>query len=153
MVLLLGVAVDSSLGCSVNPPEPAPVSSSKPVTHAPPPAGPAGPEELALIAPIVVGSKLGAYEVTKIQAIHKGVLEIVCRHDRAQVRLSIALLSEKGPEPPAQTDKYAVFYSNRGGEPAEAERLAKSLAEILGKHSDVPVPKGMTEFVPAAIPM
>jgi hypothetical protein len=150
---LLGVAVATSLGCSKGSTEAAPGSSSKAVPNEPPPTTPAGPEELALIAPLVVGSKLGAYEVTKILAVHKGVLEIFCRNDRAQVRLSIALLSEKGPEPPAQTDKYAVFYSNRGGDPADAERLAKSLAEILGKHSDVPVPKGMTEFVPSAIPM
>ena len=35
------------------------------------------------------------------------------------------------------------------GEPVPA----KALVEIVGKHSDVPVPKGMTEFVPAPIPM
>lgn len=151
--LLLSLLACSSPGCSKPTADPSPVSSSKAVPPAPPPAGPAGPEELALIAPLVIGSKLGDYEITKIHAIHKGVLEIVCRHDRSQVRLSIALLSEKGPAPPAQAGKYAVFYSLRNGDPAEAERLAKSLAEIVEKHSDVAVPKGMTEFVPAAIPM
>lgn len=151
--LLLSWMACSSPGCSKPTADPAPVSSSSVAPPAPPPAGPAGPEELALIAPLVVGSKLGDYEITKIHAIHKGVLEVVCRHEQARVVLSIALLSEKGPAPPAQAGKYAVFYSLRNGDPADAERLAKSLAEIVEKHSDVAVPKGMTEFVPAAIPM
>lgn len=142
-----------AIGCSNPQADPAPASSSRPAPTALPPAQPAGAEELALVAPLVVGSKLGTHEITKIHAIHKGVLEVHCRHERSQVRLSIALFSEKGPAPPAQADKYAIFYSVRGGDSAEGERLAKSLAEIVEKHSDVAVPKGMTEFVPAAIPM
>lgn len=156
-VRLLLICVACSAGaCSKPTADPAPVASSTaapPAPPTPPPAGPAGPEELALVAPLVVGSKLGNYEVTKIHAIHKGVLELVCRREQARVHLSIALLSENGPAPPAQAGKYAVFYSLRNGDPADAERLAKSLAEIVEKHSDVAVPKGLTEFVPAAIPM
>ena len=113
----------------------------------------AGPNELALVAPLVVGGSLDGCEVTEIQAIHRGVLNVVCRKERSTMRLWIALASDKGPEPPAKADKYAVFYSASGLEPAEAERLSKALAEIVGKHADVPVPKGMTEFVPAAIPL
>jgi len=101
----------------------------------------------------VVGSSLADFEVIEIHAIQKGVLDVVCRKGRAAMRLSIALASDKGPEPPATAGKYAVFYSVRSGDPADAERLAKALAEIVGKHSDVPVPQGMTEFVPAAIPL
>jgi len=114
---------------------------------------PAGIEELALVAPLVVGSSLGDFEVVEIDAIQKGVLDVVCRKGRSVVRLWIALASDKGPEPPAQAGKYAVFYSVRGGDPADAERLAKALADVVGKHADVPVPKRLTEFVPAPIPL
>lgn len=100
-----------------------------------------------------MGHSLADFEVVEIHAVQKGVLDVVCRKGRSVVRLWIALASDKGPEPPAETGKYAVFYSVRSGDPADAERLAKALAEIVGKHSDVPVPKGMTEFVPAAIPL
>ncbi len=137
-------------------------SSSTDATPAPAPSGsarsnpavaPAGPNELALVAPLVVGGSLDGCEVTEIQAIHRGVLNVVCRWERSTMRLWIALASDKGPEPPAKADKYAVFYSASGIEPAEAERLSKTLADIVAKHADVPVPKGMTEFVPAAIPL
>jgi hypothetical protein len=144
-------------GCSRNAPDPGPESSSKraaaPAPAPPPPVLPAGPEELALLAPLVVGSSLADYEVAEIHAVRKGVIELVCRKDRANVRLSIALAADKGPEPPARADTYAIYYSLRNADPAEAERLAKALAEIVGKHLDVPVPKGLTEFVPAGIPL
>jgi hypothetical protein len=118
-----------------------------------PPASSAGPEELALIAPLVVGGSLLDFEVVEIQALQKGVLNIVCRKGRSNVRLWIALAAEKSPEPPAEAGKYAVFYSVRSGDPVDAEKLTKALAEIVKKHSDVPVPKGMAEFVPARIPL
>lgn len=140
-------------GCSRSSADTSSTASSTSTPTAPPPAPPAGAEELALVAPLVVGGSLGDFEVIEVQALQKGVLNIVCRKGRSIVRLWIALASEKGPEPPAQMGKYAVFYSVRSGDPADAERLAKALAEIVGKHSDVPVPKGMTEFVPAPIPL
>ena len=129
------------------------MASSSSAPAAPPVARAAGAEELALVAPLVVGSSLVDFEVIEIHAMHKGVLDIVCRKGRSVVRLWIALASETGPEPPAMSGKYAVFYSVRSGDPADAERLAKALAEIVGKHSDVPIPKGMIEFVPAPIPL
>jgi hypothetical protein len=152
--LSCGLSV-AALACSretTEPPPPAPTEATTPAKLAP--AAPAGPAELALVAPLVVGGSLGDFQVREIQAVRKGVLNVICAKDRSVVRLSIALASEKGPEPPAEAGKYAVFYSlRRGSDPSEAERLAKALAEIVAKHSDVPVPQGMTEFVPAAIPM
>lgn len=105
------------------------------------------------MAPIVVGGSLSDFEVIEVQAVQKGALGIVCRKGRSVVRLWISLASDKGPEPPATAGKYAVFYAVRSGDPADAERLAKTLAEIVEKHSDVPVPKGLTEFVPTPIPL
>lgn len=154
MMLIVVGAAWVSLGCSRSSSSgPAPSASSSAVATPSVPPRPAGAEELALVAPLVVGRSLAEFEVTEIWAVRKGVLDVVCRKDRSVVRLSIALRSEKGPEPPAVADKYAVFYSVRSGDPSEGERLAKALAEIVGKHADVPVPKGLTEFVPAPIPI
>ncbi len=151
--LLLGVSwASASSGCSTQAGNDAgPSGSSKPASSAAPTNQPAGPEELALVAPLVVGGSLDGFEVTEIQAIHKGVLNVAVRKERVTVRLWIAVDSEKAPKPPAVAGKYAVFYSVRSGDPAEAERLAKALAQIVEKHADIPPPKGMTEFVPAGI--
>ncbi|MBK9263717.1 MAG: hypothetical protein IPM54_28425 [Polyangiaceae bacterium] len=152
LVLLCGLSA-STFACSRATTDPPPAASATAAPEPPPPATPAGPDELALVAPLVVGSSLGDFEVREIQAVQRGVLNIVCAKGRSVVHLFIALASDKGPEPPAEAGKYAIFYSLRKGDPSDAERLAKALAEIVGKHSDVPVPKGMTEFVPVPIPI
>jgi hypothetical protein len=148
VALLVGI-----IGCTPASSNDAPAVSAKTASSAAPTNLPAGPEELALVAPLVVGGSLDSFEVTEIQAIRKGVLNVACRKDRAIVRLWIALDAEKAPKPPAVAGKYAVFYSVRDGDGAEAERLAKALAQIVEKHADLPAPKGMTEFVPAGIPL
>ncbi|MDI1431122.1 hypothetical protein [Polyangium sorediatum] len=128
---------------------PLPVVSSRPA----PAPRPAGPAELALVAPLAPGSTLDGFAVREIRAVQDGVLTLVCEKDRAAVRLSVALAVDDGPTPPAFAGKYAVFYSARGSDPADGERLAKALAAILEKHPDVPVPPGMTSFVPTPIPI
>lgn len=154
LLVVLGCLSWSIHGCSRSSTDASSTTTSSTTAPASPqPAPPAGAEELALVAPIVVGGSLGDFEVIEVQALQKGVLNIDCRKGRSVVRLWIARASDKGPEPPAEAGKYAVFYSVRSGDPADAEGLAKALAEIVGKHSDVPVPKGMTEFVPAPIPL
>ncbi|MDI1445230.1 hypothetical protein [Polyangium sp. 6x1] len=130
-------------------PSPPPVVSSRPA----PPPRPAGPAELALVAPLAPGDTLDGFTVREILAVQDGVLTLVCAKDRALVRLSVALAADGGPAPPAVAGKYAVFYSARGSDPAVGERLAKALAAILEKHPDVPVPPGMTSFVPTPIPI
>jgi hypothetical protein len=91
--------------------------------------------------------------VRAVHAISDGILVIVCGKDRALVRRWVALASDTGPEPPARSGKYAVFYSARNVDPPDAERLARALASILDGHTDVPVPPGMTPFVPTPIPI
>ncbi len=139
--------------CSRATTDPPPVPSATAARSVERPPPPAGPAELALIAPLTVGGALGDFTVREVQAVQKGVLNIVCVKDRSTVRLWIALGSENGPQPPAEADKYAIYYSVRNADSSDAERLAKALAEIVGKHSDVPVPQGMTEFVPTSVPL
>src|SRR5689334_6139659 len=91
------------------PPDPSATGSSR-VTEAPPPAPSAA--ELALLAPLAVGSDLGdGFIVREIHGVSGGVIRLVCVKDKATVRLDIALADAEGAVPPATAGKYAVFYS------------------------------------------
>ncbi len=129
--------------------------SSGQVIHAPPkkPPQPAGPSELALIAPIAAGTMLEGYSVKAVNAVENGILVIQCEKERTKITLWVALLGEGGPSAPASAGKYAVFYSLRGAESEDGEKLARAIAAILEKHGDVPVPPGLGRFVPEAIPI
>ena len=137
--------------------EPAP----SPASPEPRPPLPAGPAERALLAPLTEGAPLGDYEVREIHAVDpEGRLRIVCVKGRAEgraegrekrrevVRLDVVLASEGGPEPPAETMRYAIFYSLKGAPPEDGERLAKALAEVLQKNEAAPPPPGMAPYTP-----
>jgi hypothetical protein len=132
------------------PPARASASASSSATWAPAP--PAGPEELAIVAPLAKGSDLGGYEVRDIRTVRDGVMRLVCVKDDATVRLDVALVDDEGPVPPATAGKYAVYYSLKGSVPEDGARLAQKLAKVLEQHQDAPVPKGMTKFVPKEKP-
>lgn len=113
---------------------------------APPP--PASSAELAIVAPVAVGSKLEGWTVAAIHGVDHGTLEIVCEKGSARVALSVALAAAGGPEPPASTERYAVFYSLRGATGEDGERLAKALARVLDANRAAPAPSGLEPFVP-----
>ena len=108
----------------------------------------ANQQELALIAPVAAGQKLEGFDVVEVRGVTDGGLDVVLRKGAARIVLTVALLQQGGPEPPASTDRYAVFYSLRGAEPADAERAAKALANVLGTHRETPPPPGLGPFVP-----
>jgi hypothetical protein len=115
------------------------------------PPRPPNPAELALIAPLDKGAKLADFEVAEVHGVDRGVLEIVCQKGAARIVLSVALLAEGGPSPPASTDRYAVFYSLRGAAPEDGERVAKALVTVLEAHRTVPPPPGLGPFVPRPV--
>ncbi|EYF08133.1 hypothetical protein [Chondromyces apiculatus] len=127
--------------------------SSEAAGEAPPAPVPAGAAERAILAPLAEGASLGDFEVLDIQAVNaEGAVRLHCVRDRAKVRLDVALVTEDGPEPPAFTDRYAVFYSLKNASPEDGERLARALAEILKKNESAPTPPGMKPFTPKALP-
>jgi hypothetical protein len=146
------VACDRGAGAGAGP---SGSSSAEARVAGPPraPPKPAGPSELALVAPLAPGGELDGFEVREVRAVADGVLVVVCGKDRVVVRLWVALASDAGPEPPATAGRYAVFYSAKGADPEDAARLARALAAVVDKRADVPVPPGMTTFVPAPIPL
>jgi hypothetical protein len=112
-------------------------------------APPAGPAELALIAPLVPGGALLDFAVREIRAVDRGRLRVVCVKDKAVVRLDVALLDPEGVLPPASAGRYAVFYSLRGATPEDGERLAHKLARVIEPNAAKgPPPPGMTTFTP-----
>ncbi len=114
---------------------------------------PAGPAELALVSPLAEGSDLVAgFVVREIHGVERGYVRVVCAHDRAIVKLDVALADPEGTLPPASAGRYAIFYSLRGAAPEDGERLAKKLAKVIDAHLAVDPPPGMTTFTPDPTP-
>ncbi|MEZ4296077.1 MAG: hypothetical protein R3B70_13975 [Polyangiaceae bacterium] len=100
------------------------------------------------MAPLAQDKPLLDWTVREVRAIDHGTLDVVCEKGPTRVILSVALASETGPEPPVQTERFAVFYSVRGERTEEGEKLARALAAVLDANKAVPVPPGLTVFVP-----
>jgi hypothetical protein len=118
----------------------------------PSPPKPAGPAELALIAPLAKGSDLGGFEVQEIAGVDEGTMRVVCAKEKAVVRLYVALADEDGAPAPATAGKFAVFYAAHGATPEDAERLSKKLASMIGSNTGAAVPAGMTTYTPKPKP-
>ena len=114
---------------------------------APPPAGPV---ELAILAPIVVGSTSKGWKVRAISAVHEGsiVVSFVEEKGKGAVDLLVAASAEDEVAPPATAGRYAVFYSVRLALPEDGDRLARVLAKVIEKNQDAPVPPGLRPFQP-----
>lgn len=131
------------------------------IAHQPPPdltrtgpaqAQPAGPAELAVVAPLRPGHALADFEVTAILAINPaGALRIACEQGEAGVTLELTLASDAGPAPTARAGPYAISYALRVGATHEqGERLAAALASILERNQGAPIPPGMSPHTSAA---
>jgi hypothetical protein len=147
----LGIGAGLVYGVAHQPEPPAVADAGPPPSAAagrPRPAD-AGAPERALLSPLVEGAALGDFEVKEMHAVGpEGILRVVCRKGRAVVRLDVALLGEEGPEPPAVSGRYAIFYSLRNASPEEGELLARALAEVLKKNEEaVAAPPGIGTFV------
>jgi hypothetical protein len=157
--LVLPILVAAAVGTTIavrrmNQPAPAPAASSAligaPSGSAPPPAPPppAGPTELAIFAPIAVGSTSKGWKIEAISAVHEGVITVrfVEEKGRGVVDLFVAASSDEGPTPPATTGPYAIFYSARRALPEDGDRLAGVLARAIEKNKSAPVPAGLTPY-------
>ena len=71
-LLLVTVCLSTSAGCTQTGKDVAPAGSSPTAASAAPTNQPAGPEELALVAPLVVGGSLEGFDVVNIHAVNKG---------------------------------------------------------------------------------
>lgn len=105
----------------------------------------AGPDELALIAPLAPGSALENYSIAAVHPVEHGVLRVVCVKDKSRVQLDIALRGGQ-PPPTADNGRYVVYYGMEDAPESDAQALAKALASRI--HAEREPPAGMTIFVP-----
>ncbi len=124
------------------------IHASPSYDQGPEPPRPANSAETAIVAPLTAGSELAGFQVKAVQTSDGRALDVVCQKGAARIVLTVALYGQGGPSPPASTDRYAVFYSLRGAEPEDGERLAKALASVLEANKNVPPPPGLGPFVP-----
>lgn len=111
-----------------------------------PRAEPAGPAELALVAPLELGSDLDGWEVSYIGAVTEGRLPLAVAHEGRKLGLEVVLSSDDGPEPAAATRRFHVYYRSRGAIPEDGAKLALALARVLAKNGAVDAPPGMTVY-------
>lgn len=110
---------------------------------------PPGDDLLALLGGLAPGDRLGPCDVSAIHGVVRGKAIVVAERDGDTVDFEIFRLVEGGPEPPAQTERYGVFYRISGApgrrlEQGMVESAARALAERIGKHeNDAPAPAGM----------
>ena len=122
-----------------------------PSAGTPPPAAkppPAGDVELAIFAPIVVGSTSKGWKIEAISAVHEGAITVrfVEEQGRGVVDLFVAKTSDDGATPPVTAGRYAIFYSARRALPEDGDRLAKVLARAIEKNPAAPVPLGLAPY-------
>ena len=129
--------------------KPEPVGA-RAIASAPVAPPPAGPVELAIVAPIVVGSTSKGWKVEAISAVHEGAIVVSFVEEKGQgaVDLFVTESAEDEVAPPATAGRYAVFYEARRAVPEEGERLAKVLARVLEKNQSAPAPPGLGVFEP-----
>ena len=155
LTMLAAAAVGTTVAVRrMNQPAPATAASvaliGAPSGSAPPPAPPppAGPIELAIFAPIVVGSTSKGWKIEAISAVHEGAITVrfIEEKGRGVVDLFIAASTDEGPTPPATTGPYAIFYSARRALPEDGGRLAGVLARAIEKNKSAPVPPGLAPY-------
>jgi hypothetical protein len=101
---------------------------------------PAGPDELALLAPLRPGARLAGREVLAIDALRAGGITVTVAGAQGPVRL---VLHRAGGivVAPVQVRDLAVFYQGGG---ADGYTLAQALGAVLTAHPEAPVPAGLT---------
>lgn len=132
-------------------PKPAPSAALIGATSAPSAAPPpAGPIELAILAPLVVGSTSKGWKVRAVSAVHEGAIVVTFVEEKGDgvVDLFVAASADDEVAPPATAGRYSVFYAVRRALPEDGDRLAKVLARAIEKHQDAPVPPGLRPFAP-----
>jgi hypothetical protein len=124
------------------------IGAPSPSAEAPAKAPPAGPGELAILAPIVVGSTSKGWKIEAISAVHEGAITVrfVEEKGRGVVELFVTASSDDGAPPPATAGRYAIFYSARRALPEDGDRLAGVLARAIEKNTAAPVPPGLAPY-------
>jgi hypothetical protein len=109
---------------------------------------PAGPAELALVAPLQPGGELDGWTITAIDVAQPGSISVHATREDEQVDLTVALVGPSSPTAPATAGAYGVYYASRSAEGGprvsrDAPALATALAHVIEQNASVPTPPGM----------
>jgi hypothetical protein len=107
---------------------------------------PAGPKELAIVAPLHVGAALGDCTVQRIDAVHDGAMDIGCTCGPMAATLHVALAAAEGKVPPVTAGPYAIYYSSLASA-GDMTPLCLSLAKLLEANAATPVPPGLGPYL------
>ncbi len=101
--------------------------------------------ELALLAPLTEGQRLGDAQVLVISRVEHGVVRVISRRGAETIDLAIALASAGDRPAAAKVGRYAIYHYNTSAPSLAASGLAVELATLLRRNVNVPPPPGMTE--------
>ncbi len=116
---------------------------------------PATEAELAVLAPLRIGSLLDDWIVEGIDAVTDGALVVHLLRDRSRMNLDISLTEGATALPPAVAGPYAIYVTHTVGERARGTvglSLAESLGRVLSANLAVPVPPGLRAYTPVYEP-
>jgi hypothetical protein len=111
------------------------------------PEDPPSEAELTLLAPLHEGSELAGYAVEHIGPVHDGAIRIECKRGETAVKLDVFLASPDAPPPPAQSGRYAVYYTAPAAT-QDGARVSAALASVLDANASAPGPTGLLPFHP-----
>lgn len=101
--------------------------------------------ELALVAPLTEGQRLGDAQVVVISRVDHGVVRVISRRGDETIDLAIALASAGDRPAAAKVGRYAIYHYNTAAPSLAASGLVVELATLLRRNVNVPPPPGMTE--------
>lgn len=101
--------------------------------------------ELALVAPLTEGQRLGDAQVIVISRVDHGVVRVISRRGAETIDLAIALASAGDRPAAAKVGRYAIYHYNTAAPSLAASGLVVELATLLRRNVNVPPPPGMTE--------
>lgn len=102
---------------------------------------------LAFLAPLAPGKPFGGWTVQAISAAYHGSIRVALERDHDRVQLRI-VKAGRGPLAPAQDGPYAVYYSVKHVDRANAadvQRLAAALAAVAAGNRKLE-PPGLKTF-------
>jgi hypothetical protein len=113
-------------------------------TEAPPPKQ-AGPAELALVAPLKVGSSIEGYDVLAVYGIENGNVWVVVGKGEHTGYFAVA---KSGPGVPAPftAGPYSVYYALGQFSGEDAMRLIGAFNPMIKANVAVPVPPGLGPY-------
>ncbi len=154
VALVLSIAGGLGTGCGRSSSGPSSSTTAPPEptsSNAPPrPLPPAGPAELALLAPLVVGQEIETWKLSELSAVDEGTIHLIfsAPKGRSKIEILVALADDQGPSPPIVVGRYALFYSVKRVMQSEGDALARAVAKRLEKNKDLPPPPGLAPYHP-----